>query len=106
MTYTLRFHPEVEGDVIAGYAWYEEKSAGLGKEFLRMFYAFAAEIPRNPLRYPKVHRQIRRRLLRRFPYAIYFNIKGDAVILFGLFHCARDARTIRAQLYRRNEPDS
>jgi hypothetical protein len=38
MTYSLRFLPEVEEDVIAGYVWYEEKSKGLGEDFLRIFY--------------------------------------------------------------------
>jgi len=51
MTYNLRFLPEVEEDVIAGYVWYEGKSPGLGEEFLRMFYASAGELPRNPLLY-------------------------------------------------------
>ena len=45
MTYTLRFLPAVEEDVIGGYAWYEEKTPGLGEEFLRVFYARASEIP-------------------------------------------------------------
>ena len=35
MTYTLRFLPDVEEDVMAGYAWYEEKATGLGEDFLR-----------------------------------------------------------------------
>jgi hypothetical protein len=39
MRYTIRFLPEVEEDIIAGYAWYEKKASGLGEEFLRMFYA-------------------------------------------------------------------
>lgn len=43
MTYTLRFLPEVEDDAIAAYMWYEEKSHGLGEDFLRMFYAFTTE---------------------------------------------------------------
>ena len=42
MTYNLRILPEVEEDVMAGYAWYEGKSPGLGEEFLRIFYACAA----------------------------------------------------------------
>jgi hypothetical protein len=54
MTYNLIFLPEVEEDVIASYAWYEGKSPGLGEEFLRIFYAFASELPRNPLLCPKV----------------------------------------------------
>jgi hypothetical protein len=44
MNYTLRFIPEVEEDVISGYAWYESKSVGLGEEFLRVFYASSREI--------------------------------------------------------------
>jgi len=32
MTYELRFLPEVEEDVIAGYLWYEAKSSGLGED--------------------------------------------------------------------------
>ena len=106
MTYTIRFLPEVEEDVIAGYAWYEEKAPGLGEEFIRMFYACAGEIPRNPLLYPKVYREFRRRLLRRFPYAIYFRIEDNEIIVFGLFHCARDPHTIRAKLRRRDETES
>ena len=81
MTYALRFLPEVEDDVFRGYSWYESKSPGLGEEFLRMFYASAGDIPRNPLLYQKVHGEFRRSLLRRFPYAIYFVIDQDAIIV-------------------------
>lgn len=98
MTYSLRFLPEVEEDVVAGYAWYETKAPRLGEEFLRLFYACVSEIPQNPLLYPEVHDRFRRRLLRRFPYAIYYLIEGNTVIVFGLFHCARDPRTIGAKL--------
>ncbi len=101
MTYTLHFLPEVEEDVIGGYLWYEAKSPGLGEEFLRIFYACAGEILRNPLLYTKVYSEFRRRLLRRFPYAIYFMVKDDQIVVFGLFHCARDPRTIRTKLQDR-----
>lgn len=103
MTYTVRFLPDVEGDAIGGYGWYEAKSPGLGEEFLRTFYACVSELPRNPLRYPKVYSEIRRRLLRRFPYAIYSIMKEDQVIVIGLFHCARDPRTVRKKLEDREK---
>ncbi len=103
MTYTLHFLSEVEEDVVNGYVWYENKSLGLGEEFLRVFYTCAVELPRNPLLYPKVYRDYRRRLFRRFPYAIYFTIKENQIIVIGLFHCARDPRTIRLKLQARKE---
>jgi plasmid stabilization system protein ParE len=105
MTYVLLFLPEVQADAIHGYAWYEDKVRGLGDEFLRVFYACAAEIPRNPLLYGKVHGEFRRRLMRRFPYGIYFRVEEDTVIVFGLFHCARDPRGICRDLRGREARD-
>lgn len=104
MTYSLRFLPGVEEDAAVGYRWYEEKAPGLGEEFLRIFYACAREILPNPLLYSKVHGEFRRRLLRRFPYAIYFKIQGEEIIVFGLFHCARDPRNIGMKLQERESP--
>jgi hypothetical protein len=103
MTYTLSFLPEVEDDAISGYSWYETKSPGIGEDFLRMFYACSGDIPRNPLLYQKVHGEFRRCLLRRFPYAIYFIIEKDLVIVAGLFHCARDPRVVESKLQSRKE---
>ena len=102
MTYDLSFLPEVEEDVISAYSWYEEKARGLGEEFLRIFYASANNLSRNPLLYQKVYGDFRRLLLRRFPYAIYFLIKENEIIVFGLFHCARDPRTIKLTLSNRD----
>lgn len=104
MTYSLCFLPEVEEDVIGGYLWYEVKSYGLGEEFLRMFYACAEEIPRNPLLYPIVYGGFRRRLLRRFPYAIYFMIEGKQIVISGIFHCARDPHIVETKLQYREKP--
>jgi len=98
MTHALRFQPEVEADVRSGRAWYEGKSRGLGDEFLRVFYASCQELTRNPRMYPPIHRDFHRCLLRRFPYAIYFTIEQDIVVIFGLLHCARDPRRLHEVL--------
>lgn len=98
MTFKLRFIPEIEYDVIAGSDWYESKARGLGEEFTRLFYVCAAEIPRDPLIYQRVFGGFRRCLLRRFPYAIYYKVIGNEVVVFGFFHCIRDPRTILQHL--------
>ncbi len=103
MIYSLRFLPEDEDDVVAGYQWYESKAAGLGEEFLRLFYASSSDIPRNPLIYRAVYRDFRRRLLRRFPYAIYFRLESDCVVIAGVFHCARAPQAIGQSLGERTQ---
>ena len=102
MKYSLRFLPSVEDDAVSGYEWYEKKSRGLGEDFLRMFHACSADLPRNPNLFAKVHGEFRRRLLRRFPYAIYYRLVDTEVVVFGLFHCARDPRTIKRKLRGRS----
>jgi hypothetical protein len=101
MSHRLRFLQEVEEDAIAGYRWYEEKAKGLGEEFLRVFYAGTEQVLDNPLAYARGFDDFRRYLLRRFPYALYCQIGGNQVIIFGLFHCARDPRTIKSNLQTR-----
>jgi hypothetical protein len=54
MTYRLRLLPQVEQDVLAGYEWYDQKTQGLGDEFLHMFYSCISGALRNPLLRPKV----------------------------------------------------
>jgi len=103
MKYVLRFFPEVEDDVVAGYEWYEEKSRGLGEEFLGMFDSAVSEILRHPLLAPELDRGFRRRLLRRFPYAIYYTIENNMIIVSGFFHCARDPASIRRNLLERSD---
>jgi len=103
MTYTLRFLPEIEEDVINGYVWYERKSRGLGEEFLRIFYACSNELLWNPLLNPIVYEDFRRRLLRRFPYAIYFTIEKDRITVVGLFHCVRNPQTVNETLQNREK---
>jgi hypothetical protein len=103
VSYTLRFLPEVAADLIPAQAWYEDKATGLGAEFLRCFYAHAAVLQRTALTFPKVHQDFRRGLLRRFPYACYYRVEGDLVIVYGIFHCARDPSTVNQSLGDRRE---
>ena len=49
------------------YGWYNEQGHGLADEFRRSVDACLAVIQRHPEAFPKVHRDLRRALLRRFP---------------------------------------
>jgi len=104
MKFLLRIRAEVEEDAMTGYAWYTEKSDGLGEVFLRAFYESTEKIQYNPYAYPKLYGPFRRCLLNRFPYAVYFvaDETSNRIIVFGLFHCARDPRLIGHALSTRS----
>ena len=88
-----RLTPEAEQDVDDAIKWYDERGAGLGDEFLRCIDACVAAIERNPELYPVVHRRMRRALVRRFPYAVFYELETREIVVYGVYHCARDPRS-------------
>lgn len=78
--YRLVSEPSVALDVEAAFEWYENERSGLGVEFLDELRATYNGIADGPLKYQQLRGGIRRGLLRRFPYAVYFAIEGDIVV--------------------------
>ena len=72
MIYRLIISPEAELDIQDAFKWYEQGSSGLGSEFVRAIDSCFALIGRNPFAYPKVYQQVRRALIRRFPYGVMY----------------------------------
>ena len=52
MSYRLLIRPEAELDIEEAFLWYEERSRGLGSEFIRAVDASLSEIQRHPLAHP------------------------------------------------------
>jgi len=48
-----------------------------------------ASILQNPLAYPRVYGDIRRALVQRFPYAVYFRPLGDELVVLAVMHGRR-----------------
>ena len=94
--------PEAKADIADAYLWYEDQSFGLGMEFLRCVEVALLSIQRSPLIYPVVHETYRRALLRRFPFAIFFEIDepGDRHVVYSVFHCSQNPEKWRGRLSR------
>ena len=90
MAAELIIAPEAARDIDEAYGWYECQRAGLGEEFLNCVDACVQAICRMPEMHSKVHEDYRRGLVRRFPYAIFYEYSAGAVTVYGVFHTARD----------------
>ncbi len=88
--YRLVAEPRVDLDVAAAYQWYENEEPGLGLAFLDQLLATYDRIATGPLQYQDLRSGIRRALLRRFPYAVYFAVEGDFVVVLAILHVSRD----------------
>jgi plasmid stabilization system protein ParE len=84
--------PEAEADLANARDWYERQRAGLGAEFLLCVEEVLERIGRTPEMYMVVYHDVRRALTRRFPYAVYYRIAGNDVVVLGILHTRRDPR--------------
>ena len=90
MSYEIIVRPEAAREVQEAFEWYEERSEGLGLEFLRAADACLAGVRRNPLAAPIAYQEIRRALLRKFPYALLYLVKEERIIVLACFHVKRN----------------
>jgi plasmid stabilization system protein ParE len=82
--------PETEQDILEVYAWYENRRAGLGAEYLSCVDACIEAICRSPEMHAVIQENYRRGLVRRFPYAVFYEYAEGRVTVYGVFHTSRD----------------
>lgn len=90
MSPPVTIRPEAEADLADAFGWYEGCREGLGSEFLLSVEAALDSIQRFPQSYPVVHKQIRRALLRRFPYGVFYLAEDQAIVVLAAFHASHD----------------
>lgn len=92
MAYRLKFSSRAVREIGEAFDWYEEQSKGLGSEFELAFELQLKRLEQVPLLYPEVIPKVRRTLLPRFPYGIFYTVKGDLVHVLAVIHHARNPR--------------
>ena len=89
----MELRPEASADVAEAFSWYELQRAGLGGELeteLSRTFAYITDMPHASR---LVHRTLRRALVRRFPFSVYYSVTGDLIEVRAVLHYRRDPRT-------------
>jgi plasmid stabilization system protein ParE len=90
MTLRVVFRRAAKTEFEDAAVWYEERSPGLGEEFIREIDDAVVRAASAPQRYPVVFGDIRRAVARRFPFTVYFRVRADALVVLAVFHGRRD----------------
>ena len=97
MKYRLPLRRLAKVDVRAAARWYELQRPGLGREFIAEVDAALNRVAENPLRYQGLHRDARRAIVRRFPYAVFYRIEASPVVIFCVSHLHRGPASWKAR---------
>lgn len=81
--------PQAESDLTVTIRWYQEKNPGLGYEFRPVERSFRS-IQLYPYSRNVVYRNARNALVPRFPYAIFYTISENEIVVLACLHVRRD----------------
>lgn len=75
MSLVIAFHRAASAEFIAASAWYENKRQGLARAFMAEIDHCVLQAAEQPLQYAIVHQDIRRAVVRNFPYSVYLSFQ-------------------------------
>ena len=94
----IRILASASRDLVEGYRFYEKQAQGIGAHFLDSLYSdidsliVCAGI--HSVHFGKFHRL----LSKRFPFAVYYRVEEQAVLVYAVLDCRRNPAWIRNRL--------
>ena len=87
-----------EVEVAQAAQWYERQQPGLGRQFMEALEAKLDLIGKQPLLFAMVRRapDVRRVMLDRFPWHLWYFLERDEVRVFACLHAKRDPKSAQA----------
>ena len=86
----LHSQPPADLDVESAFTWYEGQRPGLGSQFLAELSATFERVLDGPFMYEELRAGVRHAALRRFPYAVFFLVDGERIVVLAVLHTHRN----------------
>jgi plasmid stabilization system protein ParE len=97
VTYTVVIRPQAAEEASRARQWYENQRPGLGVRFTSAIDEVVQRIAANPLAFPLVHGEIRRAVVRQFPFGVYFRVHAQDIVVLAVVHGRRHPRRWRSR---------
>lgn len=89
MTYRLVVRRQAKLDLRRATQWYEEQRPGLGRDLVAQVGNVLDRITDNPHQWQVIYRDVRRAIVQKFPYGVFYRIDGFDIVVFAIFHLHR-----------------
>jgi plasmid stabilization system protein ParE len=91
--YSVRYKRAASAEVEAAISWYAQPEINQASAFVRDLERTEAHLRAQPALYQQVEGDIRRAVLRRFPYSLFYLIEREQVIVLACMHQHQKPRT-------------
>jgi plasmid stabilization system protein ParE len=84
------FHPEVLTEYAESVQYYMERRVEVAQAFIDAVEDAVYRIRESPTRYIVIDEDVRRCMIRKFPYGILYTIEQDYILILAVMHCSRE----------------
>jgi plasmid stabilization system protein ParE len=96
----IRFLPEADADLAEARVWYGLQRDGLDVKLMRRIDETLRRISDAPRRFPLIYRRLIRAIVRQFPFAIFYDVTKNEIVVFAVFHSRRNPKQLTSRLKR------
>jgi plasmid stabilization system protein ParE len=93
VSHSVRYTRAASAEVEAAISWYARPEIDQATSFIKDLERTEARLRSQPALYQQVEGEIRRAVLRRFPYSLFYVIERDEVLVLACMHQHRKLRT-------------
>jgi plasmid stabilization system protein ParE len=93
----VRFQPEAEAELAEARTWYAVQREGLDDALTKRVDETLQRIIAAPYAYPIVYRQLRRAVIRQFPFAIFYEPAINEILVFAIYHSSRNPNRLSSR---------
>ena len=86
----IRFQLEAEAELAEARLWYSLQREGLDRALMHRINQTLSAIVAAPRLYPIAYRNLRRAVVRQFPFAIFYEANENEIVVFAVYHSRRD----------------
>ncbi|MGB3509573.1 MAG: type II toxin-antitoxin system RelE/ParE family toxin [Microcoleaceae cyanobacterium] len=84
------FHPAALTEYSEAVEFYAERRVEIAQTFINAVENTIFKIVESPTRWPVIDEDIRRCLMRKFPYGILYTIEDNFILILAVMHCSRE----------------
>lgn len=88
--FSIEISDEAEIDLDESYQCYSEKSLKVAYSFYKQINLSLNDIKQHPGFFPIVYKNVRKYIIKKFPFVIYYQLIDSVIRVIALFHTSRD----------------
>lgn len=96
--YKIAITSNAENDILIGRNWYNSQQNHLGDQLISEIENKIHVIQSNPYLFSKIKNDIRKASVKRFPFGIYYFVKGNVINIFAVVHFSRSQKIWKHRL--------